>query len=514
MQADSAKLVAVSWLVRVGLVLLAPGTATASDWPQYRGPTHDAVSTERINRNWTGSVTNAVWTTYLTNGVTSLSVSGGRVFTQIAANANGGNREFCIALSATNGAMLWATKVDDNASYTGGVGFTDDGPRSTPTVDGGSVFVLTSYLNLLRLNAANGAVIWQTNLLAGFGGSVIDWQNAASPTLESGLIFVNANCGTSTIMAFNSTNGALVWRSQNEAMTHATPVLATIEGVRQLIFGTQSGLVGLDPQNGNLLWKFPFEYNGISLGASPAVCGNVVCMTSDYGYGGAAAQITYANSIFTASGLWTNSAQDSHWATPVSFQGCYFGQFSPDDETAELRCIDSLTGNTLWAQGGFGRGATLLAGTYLLVITELGELVLVEANTNAYVELGRFTAIPNIHPFYNKCWNALALSDGQVYVRSTAYAARFDLSLPDLKLETPQLSSANKLQLTIRTATGSPVDSSRLAGMEVRASTNAVLSPAAWPKLTNVLVLTNGIVSVTNVDASPPRRFFIVTEPK
>jgi outer membrane protein assembly factor BamB len=83
--------------------------------------------------------------------------------------------------------MLWSTEVEAQGNSqalnprlypNGGVG-NDDGPRSTPIVDGGSVYVLSSYHKLSRLNATNGAIIWQTNLAAGFGGSVIAWQNAA-----------------------------------------------------------------------------------------------------------------------------------------------------------------------------------------------------------------------------------------------------------------------------------------------------------------------------------------------
>jgi outer membrane protein assembly factor BamB len=227
-------------------------TGFAAAWSQYRGPDHNGVSAERLNKRWTGSVTNPVWLVQLTNGITSLTVSDGRVFTQVAQDSDEdgyGDKEFCVALSVTNGAMLWAKEVEAQGFLypNGGVGYTDDGPRSTPVVANGSVFVLTSYLKLHRLNATNGEVIWSTNLVAGFGGSVIPWQNAASPVIENGLVFVNANAGTQRLMAFNATTGALVWRSQNEGMTHSTPALATIHGLRQLIFATQSGLVSLNP---------------------------------------------------------------------------------------------------------------------------------------------------------------------------------------------------------------------------------------------------------------------------
>jgi len=504
------------------LVLLSAILAAGADWPNYRGPTHDGVSPERINKNWTGAVTNAVWLVHLTNGLTSLTVGGGRVFTQVAADTDGDfehlpDKEYCVALSAANGDMLWATETDTAVFLypDGGVGSTDDGPRSTPVLAYGSVYVLSSYLKLYCLNPANGAVIWSTNLVEGFGGSVIPWQNAASPVIENGLVFVNANAPTAALMAFNATNGALVWRSQNEGMTHATPVLATLNGVRQLIWATQSGLVSVNPQTGTLLWKavHPFGYQ-ISIGTSPTVCSNYVFLTANYSMSAYAVQIVLSNSVQVPVQRWANFTQQSHWSTPVCYEGALYGNFYPDNANGQLRCVDVATGATRWGTNYFGRSSLLLVGTNLLCITERGSAVLVAAQTNAYLELARFQAIPGYLDDANKCWNAPALSDGQLYIRSTAYAARFDLSVPALKFDPPQLAASGKLNLTVRTVTGTPVDSNRLTGMEIRATTNAGLAPTVWPKLTNVLVLSNGVVRATNVDAALSRRFFIVSEPK
>src|SRR6185436_7777447 len=100
------------------------------------------------------------------------------------------------------------------------------------------------------------------NLLTAYGGTVIGYQNCASPLVEDGLLFINTCAPSANLMALRTSDGSLVWRSQNEAMTHSTPVLATIQGVRQVIFATQTGLVSLDPATGSRLWKFtyPFSY--------------------------------------------------------------------------------------------------------------------------------------------------------------------------------------------------------------------------------------------------------------
>src|SRR5439155_10272589 len=141
----------------------------------------------------------------------------------------------------------------------------------------------------------------------------------------------------------------------------------------------------------------------------------------------------------------------------------------------------------------FGHGGILIANDNLLLVTETGDLVLAQPNTNSYTELGRFNAIPDYYADTNKCWNSPAVADGRIYVRSTAWGACFDLSMPDLKLDPPQRAPTNKFQLTIRTIDGTPIDSNRLTSMEVRAANDLVQSPSVWPKLTNNVTLSNGI---------------------
>jgi len=391
-------------------------------------------------------------------------------------------------------------------------------------VEGGSVFVLSSYLKLYRLNATNGTVTWLKDLRSLYGGTVISWQNAASPVLEGGLIFLNANCANSNLMALRTSDGSLAWRSQNEPLTHSTPVLATILGVRQVIFASQTGLVSLDPGSGNLLWKFPYPFIfSTALGASPVVCEDMVFISGFYSMGSVVMQASLTNNAWKTTQLWfTNtyaSNLGSHWMTPVAHQGFLYGQFGFQQFDAttntQLKCIEMRTGIVKWSTNGFGHGATIMAGDSLLTITETGGLVLQRPNTNSYDEVARFQAIPYYNGTTNKCWNGPAVADGHVYVRSTSYAAAFDFSMPALKLDAPQLVAPDKLQLTVRTVDGTPLASNRLAGMAVRAGTNLAQGLSEWVPLTNSLLLTNGAVRIDGVDSrTQPREFFILSEPQ
>src|SRR5438552_11178063 len=151
-------------------------------------------------------------------------------------------------------------------------------------------------------------------------------------------------------MALRTSDGSPAWRSQNEPMTHSTPVLATIQGVRQVIFATQTGLVSLDPSSGGLLWKsrYPFTY-GTSVGASPVVYQDMVfaCGARAYSMGSVVVQATFTDNTWNTRQLWSTNNPSAHWMTPICYQGFLYGQFGLlqfDSPTAQLQCVDMRSG--------------------------------------------------------------------------------------------------------------------------------------------------------------------------
>jgi outer membrane protein assembly factor BamB len=525
----------------LALLLLGLGAVSATDWPQYRGPATDGSSPDTIATTWaTNSPTFVVWkNTSLTNGFSSFAVSQGRAFAMISRVDGSGNlRESCAAVDAATGANLWATPIDSavwdpTVDYNGGAGSppynTGDGPRTTPSVNDGRVFALSGLLHLVCLNATNGSVIWSNNLPTDFGASGITYENAASPCLDNDLLFVNLNSSPNNrnLAAFRAVDGSLAWSSQNEKVTHTTPVVATIQGVRQVIFATQTGLVSLDRTTGVLLWKstYPFSPIGTSMGASPLVSSNLVYCTAAYNRGAFVVQVTLSGDTWTTTQLWykPNSAglpYRSIWMSPVCYQGYVYTLAGENSTflTPPLSCIELATGNLMWTTNNFGMGGIILVNTNLLVLTEKGQFVLVQPTPSAYRELARYQAFQFNASAPGKCWNSPAFSDGRIYARSTKGAISLDVSvpsLPALKLLAPQFLNNTQLQLVVSTVNGAPIDSNRLSKIEIRATNNLGVSPFFWPKLTNPLVLTtNGLARLTNtIPSGQSRQVYITVEP-
>jgi len=491
------------WAWFLGCLLLTLKVAAGADWPQYRGSNHDGISTERINTNWVGTVTNPVWKVTVGSAFSSFVFSQSRAFTQVYRNSS----EMCVALNPTNGAEIWATTVDPDATSKYG-GY--NGARSTPSVVGDSVYILTSTLKLLRLNFTNGAVVWSNDLATAYSTDVIAWANSASPLVDQGLIYVNLNTGDQALAAFWATNGALAWRVEPENMTHSTPVAATIHGVRQVIFATQNGLVSLHGATGQKLWDYayPNGYNGTSLAVSPVVWSNIVFISQAYTPNSTAARIDFDGSNWSANYLWDQPV-DMIWMTPVIYDGAIYGATGNNNSSSTpLVCLDLMTGAQKWSYSGFGRGGVLLIDRYLVALSEAGMLRLIRPNTNAYTEIASFRALNS-----GSCWNTFAVADGRLYVRSSTQAAAFNFAKPDLRMAAPQWLAANQVRLTVTAADGSALTTNRLASMEVRAGTNLAQAVSLWPKLTNALTLTNGAGRMDHVDmTAKPRQFFRILE--
>jgi outer membrane protein assembly factor BamB len=362
-----------------------------------------------------------VWKTSTPLGFSSFSVSQGRAFTLVQREQDGAKREVCLALDAQSGTPLWEQPIGV-AKYDGGgdSGTSDnkggDGPRSTPSVDGDSVYILSAHLVLACLDAATGEQRWSQDIIREFNGRNISWQSAASPVVDGDLVFVAGGGPGESLLAFHKTSGELAWKTGDEKMTHATPAPATIHGVRQVIFFTQSGLVAVEAATGTRLWQYAFPYR-VSTAASPVVGGDIVYCSAGYGVGAAAVQLARSGGKFAVMELWRSRGDRpiaSHWSTPVYHDGHLYGMFSfKNYGDGPVKCVELKTGKVKWEQKGFGPGNLILAGNRLLALGDAGQLVLIEATPDSYRELARADILEG------KCWSTPILSGGRIYARST-----------------------------------------------------------------------------------------------
>jgi outer membrane protein assembly factor BamB len=411
------------------LVATLAVNAAAADWTQFRGPNHDGTSPEKILTTWPATGLRQIWKQPMTDGFSAITLGGGKAFTLEAREMDGALQEVCVALDANTGKELWASPLGI-AKYDGGgdAGAKDnnggDGPRSTPTFDGGKVYTYSSRMVLKCMDAASGKQIWACDIKEEHAGHNIHWESAASPLVDGDLVFVAGGGPGEALLAFDKKNGHLVWKGEDDMMTQSTPVAATILGVRQVIFFTQKGLVAVAPNTGSVLWRFPFRYK-TSTAISPVVCGDIVYCSAAYGVGTGACKISKTADGFTATEIWSQpgTVLANHWSTPVYSEGFIYGiSGQAKFGKAPLVCVNAATGQIMWSHDGFGPGGCTLVNGCVLVLSDAGDLVLVKANSAAYQEVARS------HILAGKCWNAVSISNGRLYARSTREGTSLDVS--------------------------------------------------------------------------------------
>jgi outer membrane protein assembly factor BamB len=410
------------------LMLAGLSASPATDWPQYRGPSANGITSEKISTRWPASGPRQVWKAPMNAGFSTFAVAGGKAVTLVSRDVDNVKNEVCIALDADTGRELWAAPLGfakyDGGGDTGASGNSGgDGPRSTPAIDGDRIYVLTAPLVLFCLNAQDGKVVWKKDLVKEHSARNIRWQNAASPLLEGNLVFVCSGGANQSLLCFHKATGALVWKGQSDAMTHATPVAATIHGHRQVIYFTQSGLVSVVPGTGQVLWRYSFPYQ-TSTAASPVVGDDTVFCSAGYGVGAAAVKITKEGNAFKATQLWRKPNQlINHWSSSVYHDGHLYGLFGFKQwEKVPLKCVELATGEEKWSKDGFGQGGTILVDGSLVTLAENGDLVVVQASPQSYNETARTKAVAG------KCWNNVAVANGRIYARSTKEGVCLDVA--------------------------------------------------------------------------------------
>ena len=398
----------------------------AADWPLYRGPNQDGISLEEARVQWGGDGPKVVWRKPTNRGFSSFAVSGGKVYTQVVREIQGQPREICLALDAATGRELWIADIARGEGYSGGdTAGGGDGPRSTPTVSDGKVYLLTPDLVVRCLDAETGRLIWKRDLMKQHHGRNIQWNSAASVAVDGDLVFVAGGGPGESLLGLNKNNGEVVWKTGDQRITHSTPVVATIHGQRQVIFFMQGGLISVDVKSGDFLWKYPFSFS-VSTAISPVVCGDIVYLSAGYGVGSAACRIAKQDGRFSAAKLWFSPGNEpvvNHWSTPVCKDGYLYGMFGfKKFKKGPMKCVELATGKVQWSHPDFGQGNVILVGNRLVALAEDGNLVIIEAVPDAYKEIARTQA------FHDKCWTTPAFADGKIYVRSISQGICFDVS--------------------------------------------------------------------------------------
>ncbi|HSU54241.1 MAG TPA: PQQ-binding-like beta-propeller repeat protein [Candidatus Dormibacteraeota bacterium] len=392
--------------VFIGLSLSAL-LARANDWPQWRGPNRDDISTETgLLEDWPAGGPKLAWkVSGIGDGFSGVAVAAGRLYT--IGDQRGASFVFC--LNAADGKILWAAKLG-KAGALGGYG----GPRSTPTVDGQLLYAVSQFGEMACFDTATAKEQWRKEFTRDLGGTQPGWGYAESPLVDGDVVVVTPGGKQGALAALKKETGAIIWRSKEftDAAQYSSLVPAELGAVKQYVQLTAASVAGISAADGRLLWSAP-RRGQTAVIPTPLVHDSFVYVTSGYGVGCNLFQVTPQNGKFSVKEVYANKAIVNHHGGVVLVGDCVYG-FS---DSKGWTCQDFRSGQVYWQdKEKLGKGSLSCAGDrlYLREESKPGTVVLLEPTKAGYKEHGRFA--PAYHS-EEQSWTHPVVANGRLYLR-------------------------------------------------------------------------------------------------
>lgn len=398
-------------------------TVTEFDSPQFLGPNRSPIFTGvTLSRDWSVPP-RQLWRSPIGAGWSGFAVVNGFAVTM----EQRGDEELVTCYEVPTGQLRWwNAKTARHHSILGGAG-----PRSTPTIDEGRVYAFGATGILRCLDGADGNEIWSDDLLARIGVTpaedmkAVEWGRSASPLIVDDLVVIPLGGPLdgpyTSLIAFDKLTGKFAWKGGNHQAAYASPSLATIAGLRQILVVNQDFVSGHLPETGEVLWEYPWlgKSNGdANVSQAVPLPNDRVWLSKGYDGGALVLQLSRnVSDAWEARKLWgKRTIMNTKFTNVVVREGYVYGL-----SDGLLQCVDLEAERRQWKGGRYGHGQVVGVGDVLLVQAESGDMVMVEATPDGHNELGSFPALDG------KTWNVPCLCDHYLLVRNAEEVACYEL---------------------------------------------------------------------------------------
>lgn len=367
------------------LMLAGLALAQERDWPRFYGANLDNKSQETgLLKQWPEASPRLLFKIEgLGQGYANCAVVGDRLYT-----AGNTARQTVVMAYDRQGQLLWKSlnMASADQRLTQGPGWVErfHGCKSTPTVAGGLVYHLNEMGRLAAFDAATGRERWAVDLVQRFGGKPSPFGYSESVVVEGGRLYVQPGGDKAFFAALDPQNGQTLWTNntlQDSVASYVTPVVATIQGQKQLVSWSPFHVVGLDAVTGRLLWSYRHQNKDAENIETPLVFGDRVVVSSAYGQKMECIRVQKSGDQWSATSVWTQALADDLHGGLVLHQGFIYGVAC---RGGRWFCVDSQTGEIRYREAGVGLGELTYADGMLYCLGHRGGLALVPATPQGF----------------------------------------------------------------------------------------------------------------------------------
>ncbi|WP_184309727.1 PQQ-binding-like beta-propeller repeat protein [Aporhodopirellula rubra] len=417
----------------VVVLTLAPCHADPTDWPQWRGPQRDGhAAPQMLAQSWEQKAPRLKWEADNVGiGYSSMSIVDGRLYTMGADEKNC----FTACYESNSGKRVWKTNIARagvGGDYNRGWG---GGPRSTPTVDGDQVFVLSDIGVVAALTRDTGDLIWKVDLVADLGGGIPKWGYSESVLIDGERVVVTAG-GSKFMVALDRQTGELIWNSEGtDAKAHYVSTMkGSFAGTPYYVTAAEIGVVAFDCQTGKKLFENALSGNGTATIPTPLLIGSDrIYHTSAYGAGNVLLKLTGGSDAINAEVVYleTGKSMENHHGGVVLVDGVIYGFTKANG--GNWMAQDLATGETLWQEKirGNKSGSIAYADGRLYCYNDGdGSVILVQPERNEWKPAGQIklpheTELPRDR---GAIWAHPVIANQTLFIRDQDLMFAFDIS--------------------------------------------------------------------------------------
>ena len=432
----------LAWMLTLVSCCSLARAQSKSDWPEFLGPNRDGKSAVTdIQRDWTAGKLKVLWQIETGAGYGMGSLAAGKFYHFGKYEDEAELR----CLDSNSGRLLWkfAYPSDYNDLY----GY-DHGPRASPVIDNGKVYLFGVEGMLHCLDAETGKLIWKVDTAQRFNVVQNFFGVGSTPVINGDLLLVmvggspeadqqvapgaldQVRPNGSGIVAFDKRTGEIKYRAVNDLASYSSLKVAPIAGKSTLLAWMRNAFHGIDPQTGAERFRYPYRARMLESvnAATPVVNGNQLLLSECYQLGSVLLDLSSGQPRVIWSDQGRRGVMETHWNTAIQVDDLLIGSSGRHAGSAELRCVEWKTGKLQWRKRGLGRASCTYVDGHLVVLGEFGDLQLIKATGDDYQLVTRYEPGESGVKFNAPCWAAPVVADGKMWVRGRDKLVCFDIS--------------------------------------------------------------------------------------
>ncbi len=381
-------------------------------WPWFRGPAFNAIAQDgaSLARQWPTEGPKVLWNVELGPGHAGAAVDGGRVFVLDYDPVALADTMRCFSLD--DGREIWRNSYPVEVVENHGMS------RTVPAVSGSFVVSFGPKCHVACWNVETGDCLWLIDLVQKYGAKVPNWYAGQCPVIDGDRVIL-APCARACLTAIDLKSGDVIWESQkvsNWEMTHGSILPMTFAGKRMYVYCGSGGVVGVDAEDGKVLWETKEWVGNMATCPTPVDIGDGrVFFSSGYGAGAKMMRLAETGGAWSIQSLFELKPKkfESEQQTPVYLDGHIYGVRTKSGGE-QLVCMD-LEGNEIWNSGRdkFGRGPYMIADGLLILLDDEGMLTVAEVTAQGYHPVAQAQVIEDAHD----AWAPMALVEGRLILR-------------------------------------------------------------------------------------------------